>query len=199
MATNDQMLHAARKAGPAAPVETTTPERALIAGLRCGDQASAREFYDRYAARIHRFIFHALPADLRADAEDLLQETVMALAEALPYFRGECSLSTFACAIARRKVASFVRSNSRRARLAAEQAPASEPSGGEADRSDAANAAGLALDTLSSEHREVLLLKYVEEISVAEIASMLRLSEHAVESRLARARRSLAKILEVTK
>ncbi len=123
----------------------------------------------------------------------------MALAESLPYFRGECSLSTFACAIARRKVASFVRSSSRRARLAADQAPASEPPGGEADRSDAANAAGLALDTLSSEHREVLLLKYVEEISVAEIASMLRLSEHAVESRLARARRSLAKVLEVTK
>src|ERR1700674_5443572 len=136
------MLSAARKAElpGAARVEAATDEAALIEGLRRGDQAAAREFYDRYAARIHRFIFHALPADLRADAEDLLQETFMALAEALPYFRGECSLSTFACAIARRKVAGFVRTSARRARLAPDQAPASEPSGGEPDGAEAAPA-----------------------------------------------------------
>jgi RNA polymerase sigma-70 factor (ECF subfamily) len=198
------MLSAARKAEPpaAARLEAATAEAAsiaeaaLIGELRRGDQAAAREFYDRYAARLHRFIFHALPADLRADAEDLLQETFMALAEALPYFRGECSLTTFACAIARRKVAGFVRSNARRTRLAPDQALASEQPAGEAD---AAGAASAALDTLSGEHREVLLLKYVEELSVAQIAAILRLSEHAVESRLARARRSLAKRLGIAK
>ena len=122
----------------------------------------------------------------------------MALAEALPYFRGECSLTTFACAIARRKVAGFVRSNARRTRLAPDQTLASEPSGGEADGPEA-GAAAAALDALSGEHREVLLFKYVEELSVAQIAAILRLSEHAVESRLARARRSLAKRLGVAK
>jgi len=195
------MLSAARKAElpGAARVEAATDEAALIEGLRRGDQAAAREFYDRYAARIHRFIFHALPADLRADAEDLLQETFMALAEALPYFRGECSLSTFACAIARRKVAGFVRTSARRTRLAPDQAPASEPSGGEPDGAEAADAASAALDALSGEHREALLLKYVEELSVAQISTILRMSEHAVESRLARARRSLAKSLGVAK
>lgn len=201
------MLSAARNAEPptgtraeAATAEAASiAEAALIERLRRGDQAAAREFYDRYAARLHRFIFHALPPDFRADAEDLLQETFMALAEALPYFRGECSLSTFACAIARRKVAGFVRTSSRRTRLAPDQALASEQSAGEADSPDTAGAASAALDSLSGEHREVLLLKYVEELSVAQIAAILRLSEHAVESRLARARRSLAKRLGVAK
>ena len=39
------------------------------------------------------------------------------------------------------------------------------------------------------------MLKYVEEISVTEIARVLEISEHAVESRLARARKALRKRL----
>ncbi len=197
MATNDQMLNAARKVPVAASAETA--ERALIDGLKRGDQAAAQEFYARYAAGLHRFIFHALPGDLRGDAEDLLQETFMALAEALPYFRGDCSLATFACAIARRKVAGLVRSSARRARLASIPGAASAVSGSfEPDTADAASAAQ-ALRALSDAHREVLLLKYAEDLSVAEIASILRLSEHAVESRLARARRALGKTLGIAK
>jgi DNA-directed RNA polymerase specialized sigma24 family protein len=42
----------------------------------------------------------------------------------------------------------------------------------------------------------VLILKYVEEVSVTEVAGILRLSEHAVESRLARARKALRKKLK---
>ena len=52
-----------------------------------------------------------------ADADDILQETFIALAEALPFFRGDSSLFTFACAIAHRKVLSLIRTNARRARL----------------------------------------------------------------------------------
>jgi RNA polymerase sigma-70 factor (ECF subfamily) len=53
-----------------------------------------------------------------------------------------------------------------------------------------------ALASLSSEHREVLILKYVEDLSGGEIATVLTLSEHAVESRLARARKALTKALD---
>ena len=52
-----------------------------------------------------------------------------------------------------------------------------------------------ALASLSPDHREVLVLKYVEEVTVAEIAAVLSLSEHAVESRLARARKALLNAL----
>ena len=195
-ATNDQMLKAERIASPPAATDEPLTEQALLAGLRRGEQAAAQQFYDRYAARVYRFIFHALGGASRADAEDLLQETFMALAEALPYFRGDCSLATFACAIARRKVASFVRSDARRARLGAASPAAADPQLG-SHSPDSADAAA-ALAALSTEHREVLLLKYVEELSVAEIARILGLSEHAIESRLARARRALGKQLGVT-
>jgi RNA polymerase sigma factor (sigma-70 family) len=70
---------------------------------------AAAEFFDQYATRIKRFIAHALGVAGESDADDLLQDTLIALAEALPYYRGESSLFTFACAIAHRKTMSHLR------------------------------------------------------------------------------------------
>jgi RNA polymerase sigma-70 factor (ECF subfamily) len=167
-------------------------ESDLIAGLKAGDEDAAREFFDRYAARIRRVIANSL-ATSAADADDVLQETFIALAEALPFFRGDSSLFTFACAIAHRKVLSLIRTNARRARLM-RSAPIADQSTSTdlgADREF-----NRALAELKPEHREVLLLKYVEGIGVTEIARILRLGEHAVESRLARARKALRRSLK---
>ena len=166
-------------------------EAALVARLKRGDEDAAHEFFDAYAARIRRFIAHSLGASA-AEADDVLQETFIALAEALPFFRGDSSLFTFACAIAHRKVQSFQRTVARRARLMREAMPPAPEPKLEAGTDRAFNDA---LAKLRPEHREVLVLKYVEEVSVAEIARVMRLSEHAVESRLARARKALRKIL----
>jgi len=167
-------------------------ESDLVARLKAGDEDAAHEFFDRYAARIRRFIANSL-ASSAADADDVLQETFIALAEALPFFRGDSSLFTFVCAIAHRKVLSLIRTNARRARLIrsapiADQATSTDPG---PDREF-----NRALAELKPKHREVLLLKYVEEIGVTEIARILRLGEHAVESRLARARKALRRSLK---
>lgn len=45
---------------------------------------------------------------------------------------------------------------------------------------------------LSPEHRLVLILKYVDELAVKEIATSLNRSLHATNSLLSRARRALA-------
>src|SRR5450755_3217942 len=99
------------------PDHTASDETSLLQRLRRGDQAAGREFYDAYSARLHRFILHALGPGNNADAEDILQETFMALAEALPFFHGQSSLLTFACAIAHRKTLSFIRTRARRGEL----------------------------------------------------------------------------------
>jgi len=168
-------------------------EAALRAPLTRGDRAAAGEFYDSYAPRVRRFIAGSLGSfGTRQDAEDLMQETFISMAEALPFFRGESTLFTFACAIAHRKVQSFIQTGARRARLAAGidlSAQATEQ-GGTRD-----GALLRALDAISPDYRELLHLKYVEDASVAEIAAIRGESEHAVESRLARARRSLKKLM----
>jgi RNA polymerase sigma factor (sigma-70 family) len=169
-----------------------TSETDLVARLKAGDEDAAHEFFDRYSARIRRFIANSLGA-AADEADDILQETFIALADALPFFRGESSLFTFACAIAYRKVLSLIRTNARRARLM-RGAPMAEHAGLRDTGAD--REFNRALAELRPEYREVLLLKYVEEIGVSEIALILRISEHAVESRLARARKSLRKALK---
>lgn len=166
----------------------------LVARLRAGDEDAAHEFFDRYAARIRRFIANSL-GSLAAEADDVLQETFIALAEALPFFRGDSSLFTFACAIAHRKVISLIRTNARRARLM-RKAPLDQDASVTPHEAGANREFSRALAQLAPEHREVLILKYVEEISVSEIARIMRLSEHAIESRLARARKAIRKSLE---
>jgi RNA polymerase sigma-70 factor (ECF subfamily) len=182
-----------------APNQSAPPDAACESGLlerlRRGDSAAAAEFYDRYAARVRRFIMQSLgPGAPPQDAEDLSQETFIAIAEALPFFRGDSSLFTFACAIAHRKTMSFIRTNARRARLAAavpieNRSVATPPPGDERLRR--------AMAVLKPEYREMLHLKYVEEVTTAEIAAIVRKTEHAVESTLARARRALRKLMEM--
>jgi RNA polymerase sigma-70 factor (ECF subfamily) len=169
-----------------------TPEADLVARLKAGDEDAAHEFFDRYSTRIRRFIANSLGSSAD-EADDILQETFIALADALPFFRGDSSLFTFACAIAHRKVLSFIRINARRARLI-RAAPLAEDV--TVHNTGADREFSRALAELRPEYREVLLLKYVEEIGVSEIARILRLSEHAVESRLARARKALRKSLK---
>jgi RNA polymerase sigma-70 factor (ECF subfamily) len=169
-----------------------TPETDLVTRLKAGDEDAAHEFFDRYAARIRRFIANSLGAGTD-DADDILQETFIALADALPFFRGDSSLFTFACAIAHRKVLSLIRTNARRARLIRAAPITEHPASHDAGANREFNRA---LATLRPEYREVLLLKYVEEIGVSEIARILRIGEHAVESRLARARKALRKSLK---
>jgi RNA polymerase sigma-70 factor (ECF subfamily) len=179
-----------RESSPArATYAPRSEESDLVSRLKRGETDAANEFFDRYAARVRRFIAQSLGAEA-SEADDLMQETFIALAEALPFFRGDSSLFTFACAIAHRKVLSFVRTKARRARLM-RAATISEPE----SRGDIGSHSDFnsAFRGLPPEYREALQLKYVEEISVAEIARVLEISEHAVESRLARARKLLRK------
>jgi RNA polymerase sigma factor (sigma-70 family) len=166
----------------------------LLAGLRRGDRDAAGEFYDRYAPRIHRFILRALGAFAAPpDADDLLQETFLALAEALPFFRGDATLFTFACAIAHRKTVSFLRTSARRARIVSNLELA-DPIAGAPGSHDATLRRALA--ALKPQYRELLHLKYVEEATTAEIATIVQATEHAVESKLKRARDALRRKLE---
>ena len=169
-------------------------ETRLLARLRLGDRDAAGEFYDRYAPRIHRFILRALGGfSSPPDADDLLQETFLALAEALPFFRGDAALFTFACAIAHRKTMSFLRTSARRARIVSALQPPESAAGDPFSRDPTLYRA---LAALKPQYRELLHLKYVEEATTAEIATIVEATEHAVESKLKRARDALRRKLQ---
>src|SRR5260370_7196740 len=103
------------------------------------------------------------------DADDILQETFIAVADALPFFRGDSSLFTFACAIAHRKVLSLVRTNARRARLMRTASTTEQASLHDAGANREFNRA---LASLRPDPRELLLLKYPQTIRESHIATL---------------------------
>ncbi|CAN5708988.1 hypothetical protein BH23CHL2_BH23CHL2_30310 [soil metagenome] len=66
-----------------------------------------------------------------------------------------------------------------------------------AERTDEIERVRRAVGRLADSHREVVTLRYVADLPISEIASVLGISEAAVKMRLQRALQNIADILEV--
>ena len=166
------------------------PESELLAAAKAGDRSAVEELLAREQPRLYRFGLKMCGDP--EDAGDVLQETLLAMARNVGGFRGDATLSTWMYTIAR----SFCVKKRRRRK----GAPAAhEPLSGEerdarstpeeaALRNQQVAALDRAVDALPPAHREVLLLRDVEGLSAAEVASVLGIGVAAVKSRLHRAR-----------
>ncbi len=133
----------------------------------------------------------------RADAEDALQDTFLAVHRALKDFRGEAELKTWVYRIAIRSALAR-RARSRR-HAGEELSPATEDPhpGVEASVAARLEAERLrdAMGRLSAEHRAVLSLFALDGLSHREIAEVLGIKEGTVWSRLHLARKKLGELL----
>ena len=136
-----------------------------------------------------------------AERDDLAQEIALALHLALPQFRGESSLRTFALRIAHNVALRFVTRQRARQRhetaedlesITADAAP-----GPESRLSQKRSSERLlhAVRALPLAQRAVITLA-LEELSGPEISQVLGISENAVHIRLHRARAQLKVLLE---
>lgn len=169
---------------------STEPE--LLAAVAAGDPAAVRALLDGQGPVVYGFIFARVGGDEQA-AEDLLQETLLEAVRSAHTFRGESALSTWLCALARRRLARHFESE-RRAAIARAGLAAVPNAGGDpvADR----DAVIRALGRLPVLHRQVLVLKYLDGMSVEGIAADLGRSRVQVQSLLQRARAGLRRELE---
>lgn len=115
----------------------------------------------------------------REEAEDVAIEVVQALPN--PCLKDD--LRIYMLGMARRKVADRLRK-----RRPTQPLLESDVSYGFAEASDSAATVAKALAQLSEEHREVLVLKYINGLSSREIGHLSNRGEDAVNSQLQRAR-----------
>jgi RNA polymerase sigma-70 factor (ECF subfamily) len=172
----------------------------LIAAARAGEAPALEALLERHQPRIYRFSMKMCRRP--EDAQDVLQDTLLAMARSLRDFRGAASVSTWLYTIAR----SFCIKKRRRSKFApsaelsleneAEGSAAAVPDPGRApDEAAAGREIGAllqrAIASLDSHQREVLVLRDVEGLPAAEVAEVLGLGVEAVKSRLHRARAAL--------
>jgi RNA polymerase sigma-70 factor, ECF subfamily len=135
----------------------------------------------------------------RALAEEILQDTMLAVWRGAGSFRGESSVRSWAIAIARRQTRDRLRG--RRLRVVGDAFLADQPSSGPGpevmalDRAELAEVR-VAIRELAAPHREVLGLAFGTGLSLPEVAGVLEIPVGTVKSRLTAARTALSRILE---
>lgn len=131
------------------------------------------------------------------DAQDLVQETFCQAIDAMERFKGESKEYTWLYGILRNQYFNYLRKKSRWFSLdllldhPAEQVDPWI----ELDNFESHQQLERALKILPLKQREILMLRYVEEMKVDEIARLLQISAGTVKSRLHNATRRLQKKL----
>ena len=166
----------------------------LIPKILARDRRALLLFYHRYAPKMSRFI--AGKVGNPADAEEILQDTLFAFLEAIRDFQGKSNIQTFLFSICHHKVIDYYRRKKIKHAVFSQmpqlEVLISQLSGPE-EQLDAVlvkEKIQAVLGRLLPRHRQLLILKYLDGLSVAEIAKQLTLSFKSVESQLFRARKA---------
>ena len=168
----------------------------LLHGVRAGDLSAWEQLYVRCLPTVWRYVYLRAGGD-RHLAEDVVSETVLALVRQVSSLTlRDGSLSGWLIAVARNKLGDHRRNAARATALAAKaRDDKSSPvagAGPEAalEAAETRQRVLTVMDDLPDEERLALEWKYIDSLSVGEIADRLGRTEKAVESVLYRARRS---------
>ena len=175
-----------------------------LAGARRREPAAVARVYSAYAPALFRF-FLAAVGD-RPTAEDLTGDVFKSAIEGLPRFRGPVeALGGWLFGIARHDLSDYRRRQARNRvqpldellEEAALAGRAMDPAELALDRVEGDRVLA-ALRQLTSDQREVLLLRLVADLTAPEVAGILNKSTEAVKALQHRGLASLARVLAMT-
>ena len=173
-----------------------------------GDRQAFSELVRRYQARVYSLCLRWMGEP--ALAEEVAQDVFLSLYRALGSFRGDARLSTWIYRVAINHCKNKSLYHRRRARGRHEpleglgdeedgpkRQVASDGPGSDSGmhQQEAEHLLEGALEALDDDHRQIILLRDVEDLSYEEIAEILSLPKGTVKSRLHRARHELARRL----
>jgi RNA polymerase sigma factor (sigma-70 family) len=180
-------------AQPAAAID----ERQITRRIAAGDRDALSEIYACYQRPLFNYLLQLTPD--YGLAEEILQDTLVAVWKNVHRFEGRSSLQTWLIGIARRQAHNTLRQHKL---LLADETEleglvATEP------EPEAFTLAGMARDELAAAfrqlaplHREALVLIFVHELSYQETATILEVPVGTVKSRICNARRALRALLD---
>jgi len=183
-------------------------ERILVRRLKEHDERAFAEFVRAYKNQIFNLVFRMLSN--KEEAEDVAQEVFITVFKNIGNFRGDCRLSTWIYRIATNHCRNRIKYLSRRkaqehreyqdelAKLQPRNGMASQPTAGLIDRPDQMaeghqmeKLVQQAIRALDDDHREVIILRDIQNLAYQDICEITGLPAGTVKSRLHRARLAL--------
>jgi len=168
----------------------------LLRRIGQGDEDAMAAFYREHGRVVLGQVL--LVAGERVLAEEILQDTMLAVWRGAGSFRGESSARSWVIAIARRQTRDRLRGRRLRvvddAFLADQPGPGPGPEVMALDRAELAEVT-VAIRELAAPHREVLGLVFGSGLSLSEVAGVLEIPVGTVKSRLTAARGALGRVL----
>jgi RNA polymerase sigma-70 factor, ECF subfamily len=183
-------------------------ERALLEGLRAGDESAFETMVRVYGGRLLSVARRITQND--EDARDVVQSAYLSAFRALNDFEGTCQLSTWLHRIVVNTALMRLRSQRRKPEESIDVLlPAFQEDGHHVEqfsdwcapadqlleRQQTRATVRACIQQLPENYREVLILRDIEELSTQEAAEMLSMTQTAVKVRLHRARQALSTLL----
>ena len=172
-------------------------ERNIVHRAQQGDAEAFGQLVEAYQGQVYRL---ALRMGLSpADAEEAAQEAFIAAWRGLPRFRGDSRFSTWLYQLATHAAINLMR-REKKYKDSADVEDAVLPDTAESpqeeiERREKQETVQRALQALSPQGREILLLRYQAELGYEEIAAVLGLPNGTVKSRINRAKAQLKEAL----
>jgi len=178
---------------------TEHPDRFLVARMVRGDEGAFGEFFESHFPPLFRFAMPRVAHDAQV-AEDVVQAALCRAVRKLSSYRGEAALLTWLCTFCRHEISAYFEKARRvppmvellddipEVRAALESLGAAERPEAALRRNETSRLVQLVLDRLPGHYGDALEWKYIDGLSVAEIAERLNVGVKAAESMLTRAR-----------
>ena len=164
----------------------------IVAGLRKRDRQAAHAFYERYEKRINRVVWRMLGAD--PEHGDVVQQVFANILSSVQSLRDPQALDSWVTGVCANTVRRELRARKYRRFLhPAMDRPADAYCRDETGQGVVVQRVYELLRRLKAEHQVVLTLRYIEGLTLGELAAACDCSLATVKRRLARARRIFVK------
>lgn len=175
----------------------------VVEQVRLAQEGSAQAFallYDRYVDQVFAFVYHRVGH--RQTAEDLVGDVFLRAFKRIGTFRWQgVDFGAWLITIARNRVMDHFKSARFRLEASVDEVFDTPTTGGHGDpeastlSADAARQVHTALKKLNPEQAEVLYLRFIQHLNVAETAAVMGKNEGAIKALQYRALKSLAKLV----
>jgi RNA polymerase sigma-70 factor (ECF subfamily) len=177
--------------GGVAQLGPSEDDHALVEGLRRGDAAARKELFERFAPHVERVLVRVLGRD--PELADALHDTFVQAFASVTSLRDASALKAWLSMVAVYTARGIIRRRKVRRWLrfwAPEDLPETAAPGPSAEDSWAVARVYALLDRLPADHRIAFSLRYVEGMSLQEVAEACACSLATVKRRLSRAQTS---------